>query len=69
VLACDVNKEWTDKAQEYWHQAGVRHKVPACQHTLIKILRVSFKRKQIRTEAVSVVIRFFRLGTGNRVVI
>jgi hypothetical protein len=27
VLACDVNKEWTDKAQEYWQQAGVKHKV------------------------------------------
>ncbi len=27
MLACDVNKEWTDKAQEYWHQAGVKHKV------------------------------------------
>jgi hypothetical protein len=26
VLACDVNKEWTDKAQEYWQQAGVKHK-------------------------------------------
>lgn len=27
VLACDVNKEWTDRAQEYWQQAGVSHKI------------------------------------------
>ena len=33
MLACDVNKEWTDRAQEYWTQAGVRHKVPYTAQT------------------------------------
>lgn len=27
VLACDVNKEWTDRAQEYWQLAGVSYKI------------------------------------------
>lgn len=27
VVACDVNKEWTDMAQKYWQKAGVRHKI------------------------------------------
>ena len=39
VLACDVNKEWTDRAQEYWTQAGVRHKVPHTAQTFYQKIR------------------------------
>ncbi len=42
MLACDVNKEWTDKAQEYWHQAGVKHKVK------VKIFKNFFKKTNLR---------------------
>jgi predicted O-methyltransferase YrrM len=27
LLACDVNEEWTDIAQRYWKQAGVRSRI------------------------------------------
>lgn len=27
LLACDVSKEWTSKAQNYWRQAGVEHAI------------------------------------------
>lgn len=27
ITACDINKEWTDIAQEYWQQAGVDNKI------------------------------------------
>ena len=27
LLACDINREWTDMAQRYWHEAGVAHKI------------------------------------------
>lgn len=27
VIACDVNKEWTDIARQYWMEAGVAHKI------------------------------------------
>jgi caffeoyl-CoA O-methyltransferase len=27
LVACDVNKEWTDIAQRYWQEAGVTHKI------------------------------------------
>ncbi len=27
LVACDVNKEWTDIAQRYWQQAGVNKKI------------------------------------------
>ena len=27
LIACDVNKEWTDIAKSYWQQAGVDYKV------------------------------------------
>ena len=27
LIACDVNREYTDKAKEYWHAAGVAEKI------------------------------------------
>lgn len=27
LVACDVNKEWTELAREYWREAGVEHKI------------------------------------------
>jgi len=27
IIACDINKEWTDIAQQYWQQAGVDNKI------------------------------------------
>lgn len=43
ILACDVNREWTDQAQQAWEKAGVSHKIdlriaPAAEtlKTLIK---------------------------------
>lgn len=27
LLACDINKEWTDIARQYWIKAGVEHKI------------------------------------------
>ncbi len=27
VIACDISKEWTDKARPYWAEAGVAHKI------------------------------------------
>jgi len=27
LIACDINKEWTDIAQRYWHEAGVEKKI------------------------------------------
>ena len=27
VVACDVNKEWTDIARKYWQEAGLNHKI------------------------------------------
>ena len=27
LLACDVNRDWTDMAQRYWEEAGVAHKI------------------------------------------
>lgn len=27
IIACDINKEWTDIAKKYWRQAGVDHKI------------------------------------------
>lgn len=27
VIACDINKEWTDIAERFWELAGVRHKI------------------------------------------
>lgn len=27
VIACDINREWTDVAQRYWKQADVAHKI------------------------------------------
>jgi caffeoyl-CoA O-methyltransferase len=27
IIACDVNKEWTDVARRYWNEAGVAHKI------------------------------------------
>ncbi len=27
IIACDVNREWTQIAQRYWQQAGVAHKI------------------------------------------
>lgn len=27
LLACDINKEWTDIARQYWVRAGVEHKI------------------------------------------
>ena len=43
LIACDVNKEWTDIAKSYWQQAGVDYKVelrlaPALE-TLHQLLR------------------------------
>ena len=43
VIACDINREWTDVAQVYWKQAGVAHKIdlnlaPASE-TLKKLLQ------------------------------
>ena len=42
LVACDINKDWTAIAREYWDRAGVRHKIdlqlaPASQ-TLKKLL-------------------------------
>ncbi len=42
IIACDVNKEWTDIAQEYWKKANVTHKIklhlaPA-DHTLKQLI-------------------------------
>jgi predicted O-methyltransferase YrrM len=27
IIACDVNREWTDIARRYWREAGVEHKI------------------------------------------
>lgn len=27
IIACDINKEWTDVGRRYWKQAGVDHKI------------------------------------------
>jgi predicted O-methyltransferase YrrM len=27
LVACDMNREWTDMAQRYWHEAGVSDKI------------------------------------------
>ena len=27
IVACDINKEWTDVAQRYWSEAGVESKI------------------------------------------
>lgn len=27
LIACDVNEEWTNIAREFWHKAGVAHKI------------------------------------------
>ena len=27
LVACDINRDWTDMAQRYWHEAGVAHKI------------------------------------------
>ena len=27
IVACDINKEWTDVARRYWNEAGVSHKI------------------------------------------
>ncbi len=27
LIACDINKEWTDVAKKYWQKAGVDHKI------------------------------------------
>ena len=27
IIACDINKEWTDIARRYWDEAGVAHKI------------------------------------------
>jgi predicted O-methyltransferase YrrM len=27
IVACDINREWTDIAQTFWEKAGVRHKI------------------------------------------
>lgn len=30
LIACDINKEWTNIAQAYWRQAHVSHKIESC---------------------------------------
>lgn len=42
IIACDINKEWTDMAQKFWEMAGVKNKIelklqPAL--TTLKILQ------------------------------
>lgn len=27
LIACDINRDWTDMAQRYWQEAGVAHKI------------------------------------------
>jgi caffeoyl-CoA O-methyltransferase len=27
IVACDINKEWTDIAQRYWREAGIQAKI------------------------------------------
>ena len=27
LIACDINKQWTDVARRYWREAGVEHKI------------------------------------------
>ena len=27
VVACDINREWTDIARRYWHEAGVENRI------------------------------------------
>ena len=27
VIACDINREWTDTARRYWHEAGVENRI------------------------------------------
>ena len=30
IVACDINREWTDIARRYWREAGVEHKIELC---------------------------------------
>lgn len=30
IVTCDINKEWTDIARNYWQKAGVNHKINLC---------------------------------------
>lgn len=46
VIACDINKEWTELAREYWEKAGISHKIeltlgPAAE-TLAKLIEQGF---------------------------
>jgi caffeoyl-CoA O-methyltransferase len=39
IIACDINKEWTDVARRYWHEAGVAHKIDLRLGPAVETLR------------------------------
>lgn len=39
LIACDINKEWTDMARDYWQQAGVQEKIELVLSPADKTLR------------------------------
>lgn len=40
VIACDINREWTETAKRFWRQAGVEHKIDLRIAPAIKTLGV-----------------------------
>ena len=46
IIACDVNKEWTDIAQRYWQEAGVAHKIELHLAPALNTLQQLVKQNQ-----------------------
>lgn len=44
VIACDINDDWTQIAQRYWHQAGVQNKIELLIAPASKTLERLLKR-------------------------
>lgn len=44
VIACDINDDWTQIAQRYWHQAGVQNKIELLIAPASKTLERLIKR-------------------------
>ena len=42
IVACDINREWTDIAQKYWHEAGVDDSVDALMRATFDAVPGSF---------------------------
>jgi len=62
VLACDVSKEFTDKAQVYWAEAGVSDKIELVLAPAVDTLQ---QRLEVAGEAASFDFAFIDADKGN----